>query len=303
MQLAAARWIAMLGAGAALTLGCACARAQSAVTPDWARFATPQQVAILGYEGDAMEPFLSRDGGLLFFNNRNEPADETDLHWAERIDDLTFRYRGRIDAANSATLDGVPTMSRDGRFCFISPRAYDETLATVYCGAWRDGRIGGVERQLDASPRIPGDVIFDAEISADGRSLYLAQGDFRGGGGLPRSADLRLARLVGASFSLSPADDAMFASVNTDALEYAAAISSDGRTLSFTRVEGRPPFARIGIWVSRRAGPTEPFGPPVRIAALNGFVEAPTFSDHDDSLYYHRLDGSHFSIWRATMSH
>jgi len=288
----------MLGAVLTLVSVSSCAKAPIEPAPDWPRFATPQPVAILGYAGDAMEPFLSRDGALLFFNNNNEPADRTDLHWAERIDDLTFRYRGLVGEANSAALDGVPTMARDGRFCFISPRAYDETLATVYCGAWRDGRVDRIERQLDASPRIPGDVIFDAEISADGRLLYLAQGDFRGGG--LRSADLRLARLVGAGFRLSPADDAMFASVNTDALEYAAAISSDGRALSFTRVEGTP-FARIGIWLATRAGPEEPFGAPHRIAAIDGFAEAATFAPDDRALYYHKRVGSGFSLWRITI--
>lgn len=95
------------------------------------RFQSPAPVTILDCDGDAMEPFLSRDGAILFFNNRNDPPDQTDLHWAERIDDLTFRYRGRIEGANSAHLDDVPTMARNGRFCFVSPRAYEQTLATL----------------------------------------------------------------------------------------------------------------------------------------------------------------------------
>ena len=36
-----------------------------------AAFDTPRIVTIQGYGDDAMEPFLSRDGKLLFFNNLN----------------------------------------------------------------------------------------------------------------------------------------------------------------------------------------------------------------------------------------
>jgi hypothetical protein len=58
-------------------------------------FAAPQPVTITGYSGDAMEPFLTRDGSILIFNNLNDPPSETDLYWTERIDDLTFAYRAR----------------------------------------------------------------------------------------------------------------------------------------------------------------------------------------------------------------
>src|ERR1700730_10102518 len=58
-------------------------------------FANPQRVTIAGYSGDAMEPFVTRDGRLLFFNNSNQSAD-TNLFWAVRIDDLAFQFRGEI---------------------------------------------------------------------------------------------------------------------------------------------------------------------------------------------------------------
>src|SRR5690348_17976129 len=104
----------------ALLLLAACAAPAPAEPPSWARYAAPQPVMLEGYDGDAMEPFLSRDGRTLFFNNRNDPTDQTDLHWAERIDDTHSRYRGKIDGANSDALDGVATMSTTNRFCFIS---------------------------------------------------------------------------------------------------------------------------------------------------------------------------------------
>jgi hypothetical protein len=36
-------------------------------------FQTPEDVSIAGYDGEAMEPFLTRDRRYLLFNNRNEP--------------------------------------------------------------------------------------------------------------------------------------------------------------------------------------------------------------------------------------
>ena len=47
--------------------------------PAWATFGAAQPVTILGYADHAMEPFLSRDGAILFFNNRNDPPEQTDL--------------------------------------------------------------------------------------------------------------------------------------------------------------------------------------------------------------------------------
>ena len=38
-----------------------------------------------------MEPFVTKDGRFLIFNNRNEPPERTDLFYAERINDLTDR--------------------------------------------------------------------------------------------------------------------------------------------------------------------------------------------------------------------
>ena len=185
-------------------------------------------------------------------------------------------------------------MSARGRFCFVSPRAYAETLATVYCGQWRGGRLEAPTLQRDASPRIYGQLVFDVEIDASGETLILAQGLFRGGD-VPATADLRQARWIDGAFRLVPTDDPLFAAINSDALEYAAALSADGRLLAFTRLEGRQP----GIWIARRALPTDPFGPPVRIAAIEGFAEAPTFAPGSRALYFHRLVGGRFSIWRV----
>jgi len=274
------------------------ASAKAPEPPAWARYGQPARVRILGYDGDAMEPSLSRDGGTLFFNNRNSPPEKTDLHWAERVDDLTFRYRGPVNGANSPTLDGVASMTAGDRFCFISIRSYFESLATVYCGDWAGGRVTGVTLQPEAAPRIAGRLVFDVEVDASGQSMILADGLFRGGP-VPASADLRQARLVDGAFRLTVGDDALFSAVNTRALEYAAALSADGLTLSFTRMEGLAPFSTATIWLARRARTFGPFGAPVRIRAITGFAEGATFTPDGRALYYHRRTGDRFAIWRV----
>src|SRR5688572_32714896 len=68
-------------------------------------FGTPQPVRIAGYDGPAMEPFLTRDGRYLLFNNSNDPRVNTNLHYARRIDDLNFQYLGELQGANTSALD------------------------------------------------------------------------------------------------------------------------------------------------------------------------------------------------------
>jgi hypothetical protein len=85
------------------------AQRRRAVSPggSGADFSNPVSVTIRGYDSDAMEPFITRDGRYLLFNDSNAPGRDTNLHYAERIDDVTFEYRGQIDGINSTALDGV----------------------------------------------------------------------------------------------------------------------------------------------------------------------------------------------------
>jgi hypothetical protein len=69
--------------------------------PDHIAFAPPQAVSIQGYDGHIMEPFLSRDGSILFFNNLNAPTENTNLHWSTKINDTLFQYQGELDNVNT----------------------------------------------------------------------------------------------------------------------------------------------------------------------------------------------------------
>jgi Tol biopolymer transport system component len=259
-------------------------------------FQNPQRVTIEGYDGDAMEPFVSRDGKYLFFNNLNEPKANTNLHWAERIDDLHFKYRGEMQGVNTPALEGVASMDRDGNFYFVSNRSYDQTASTLYRGKFVDGALSGVELVPGVSLAKPGIVNFDAEISADGNTLYFVESEFSFMG-RPKNARILYARRNGNVFVRDPGSAALLKTVNTDALNYAPATSASELEIFFTRVGKQGPPA---IYVAKRAAKTLPFGEPMRIAAIDGFVEGPTLSPDELSLYYHKKENGRLVIYRVT---
>jgi hypothetical protein len=260
-------------------------------------FSAPRRVEIRGYAGDAMEPFVSRDGRYLLFNDSNAPGRDTQLHVAAWIDELTFEYLGPLTGANSPALDAVASLDRDGRLVFVSSRSYPVTLSTLYEGRFSGGEVTGVRLLSGLSRGIPGWVNFDAELSADGTTLYFVDGRF-GATPPPVEADLVIAQRQGASFERLEASDRLLAAINTTALEYAPAISTDGLELFFTRLD--PTVGLPRILRSVRSSPDDPFGPPEPVSAAAGFVEAPALSPDERSLYYHRLDGSVFAVYRVT---
>ncbi|MGB0498303.1 MAG: hypothetical protein ACPGID_08180 [Rubricella sp.] len=279
--------------------------AASGAVADPSDFHTPVTVGIEGYSGHAMEPFLSRDGRWLFFNTRNQPQDQTDLHLAERIDDTLYRYLGPLDGANSDALDGVPSMDASGTFFFVSPRAYDTSRNTLWQGRFAAGEVTDIrELEGDFSRREPIWLNIDAEISADGQTLYYVESRWRLLRGGIASANLLLARrMPDGSFARVPSVEDPFTAINSDLLEFAPAITEDELTLYFTRVDEaalREGVDRgFGIFVATRHSTAEPFGHPRRIAAITGYVEAPTIAPGDCAILFHkRIDGT-FVIQRA----
>ncbi len=260
-------------------------------------FGNPERVTIEGYAGDAMEPFVSRDGTHLLFNDLNAAPNDTKLHWAERLDDVTFRYRGLVAGVNTPAIEGTPSLDAGGSLYFVSTRSYGQTLSTVYRGSWSAGEVSNVALVAGTSRLVPGRVTFDVEVSADGDTLVLSDGLYDGGS-VPREAHLVLARRVGEGFE-RPADQTVLANLSWEGLTYAAGLSASGLELFFTRLPAdvsAPP----SLWVASRAAVDVPFGRPRRIAAATGFVEAPTLAPDGRSLYYHRRDGDRFVLERLT---
>ncbi len=280
-------------AAAVLFLG-ACSN-HVATAPDDLEFGGPARVTIVGYSGDAMEPFLTRDGSILLFNNSNERPSETDLHWAERIDDLTFVYRGKLAGANSPALDAVPTVDAAGNIFFVTTRSYDHDLMTIYRGRFRHGVVTNVAPLPGISRHVRGEVNFDVEVSADGNTLYFVDGVFRGGP-IPAAADLAIA-VKGADGEFRRVEsNKLLAAVNSSALEYAACISENQLELFFTRLVDRQP----GIYRTTRPEVSSPWGQPRRLSAITGFAEAPTIARGGSALYYHARRGGRMVIERVT---
>ncbi|MDM8000337.1 MAG: hypothetical protein QUS33_10130 [Dehalococcoidia bacterium] len=264
--------------------------------PEPGDFANPQRVTIQGYNDHAMEPFVSRDGQYLFFNNSNDPSVDTNLHWAERIDDLTFQYKGEIGGVNTTKLEGVASMDTNGVFYFVSTRSYDETFSTIYRGTFANGTVSGIELAPGVSTAVPLIVNFDAEISSDGQTLYFVESRFSASG-QPQTADILIATWDGSAFVRDSNSAAIMKEVNTSKnLEYAPAISSSGLELFFTRLNGTD----AALYVATRTDTSSPFGAPKKITAATGFVEGPTLSPDENSLYYHKREGSLFVIYRVT---
>jgi hypothetical protein len=257
---------------------------------EYTLFGQEQQVTIRGYDGDAMESFISKDGRFLLFNNNNEKPANTNLHYALRVDDLTFDYKGELIGVNTAALEGVPSLDRKGTLYFVSNRSYDTTHSTLYRGHFSDGVVTDVQLVPGVSRQEPGIVNFDAEISGDGQTLYFVDGDFRTKSP-PKTADIVIATVQGDSFARLLRSAELLARVNlAGALQYAPCISEDGLELFFTRVDRRDAHPMPQIFRAARTTMDEPFDSPQRVKSIDGFVEGPTLSADGHLLYYHKRD-------------
>ena len=253
----------------------------------------PQPVRIDGLQDEAMEPFLSRDGKYLFFNSRNDAAN-TNIQFAEATDQ-GFTYRGVLYGTISFDLDGVPTMARDGRFCFVSPRDYRRTRVSVLCGDFDGNKVTNTAPERGLATERMGRLIFDVELSADGKTMIFAEGTFSGGA-VPDESDLYIATLGQGGFVRTHEGRRIFANINTSELEYAPALSEDGLELFFTRPSGIWPFSQPKIFRAKRATADEPFGIPEELK-IDGHIEGPSLAA-DGTLYFHKRVDGRFEIWR-----
>jgi hypothetical protein len=292
------RWIYWLVVlmGSIAWYACRPTNAPTDMVPDQS-FGPPVKVQVIGYSGHLMEPFVSRDGSLLLFNNLNAAPENTNLHWATKTNDSVFQYQGGILGVNTPDLEGVPTMDTAGNLYFVSTRNYTTTLSTIYQGRFNNGVVTDVRIAEGLSLLRPGQLNFDVEISTDGQTVYFVDGQF-GNGPVPLSADLVMARKTNTGFERLPNSNALLQNINTDALEYAACISANQLELYFTRLS-LPVTASSEpvILLSTRINVNEAFGPPVRIAAITGFVEASTLAPNQRTLYYHKKENERHLLY------
>ncbi len=260
-------------------------------------FSPPVQVAVNGYTGNLMEPFLTRDGNVLLFNNLNSPTENTNLHWATRLTDSTFQYQGELTGVNTPDLEGVPTLDQAGNLYFVSTRNYVTTLSTLYQGSFANGAVMNLRLIPGVSRQQAGIVNFDVEVSADGQRLYFVDAQFDQSG-TPQTADLVIARKTSTGFERLPNSATLLQNLNTEALEYAAGISANELELYFTRVATPLTATSVPVvMVATRPGPAAAFGQPMAVASITGFAEAPTVAPDQKTIYFHRKDNGVFGLY------
>ena len=262
-----------------------------------------ERIEIQGYSGDAMEIGISPDGEYLLFNDGNKP--NKDMHWSRRIDDRTYKYQGKVANTVSNKVDGTPSCDDNGNIYFTTLKTYPNSFKTIYISKFQDGvaldpaPVNGniYVKNESQSPKLW--VSLDPDISNDGRLLFYSEGRFVPRVGFPYPFNVRGAEKIDGEFVKM--DDRILENINTDSLEYAPTITSDGLEIFFSRigkVNGKPKM--VGIYTARRKSTNEPFSRPEKIMAITGNVEAPVLSGDESYLYYHRMDHGVFKVYRVT---
>jgi len=285
-------------------------------------FQNPRAVIVQGYSGDLMEPAISRDGQILFFNNLNAEKlpsgapNETNLHYATRIDDITFDYVGEINGANidnetdENELEGVASLDKNNRFYYIYIWEYFDNsgpnyLRSIFYGDFSNGNLTNIQsipnlkagRPANENP-VLGELNFDAEIHYDGEELYFVEGIFSGSP-FPDAADIGLATKMNGDFSVHTNSENLFAKINTDALEYAPSISTNSLEFYFTRATGSIETSiDFGVYVATRNSISEPWENVERLDIITGEItEAPSISFDGKLLYYHQKVNGLYQIY------
>ena len=259
-------------------------------------FRNPKIVEIVGYDSHSMEPFISRDGKYLFFNNLNDPNSNTNLYYAERINDRKFRFKGEVKGVNTPALEAVASMDKDGNFYFVSTRSYDENLLSLFRGNFRAGKVTDVKPVEGISWRKRGWLNMDAEISADGQTLYYTQSLFDGGH-IPVKSNIFVARNEGREFVPYPMSNNFTNVLNSASLEYAPSTSIDETEIYITRAEGGGGLASFKILRAMRPNRNQPFDKVEVLYNFEGIIEAPSISSNGRLLYYHKFEKEMFRIF------
>jgi|TARA_Y100000310_G_scaffold238285_1_gene241659 hypothetical protein len=262
-----------------------------------------ESITILDYSADAMEIGISPDDRYLLFNDNQTP--NKDMHWSSRIDDKTYQYRGKVVNTVTDTVDGTPSFDRQGNIYFTTLKTRSNDYMSLYRARFEDGTahepkpLAGDVHIENRDQFLKVWISLDPDISDDGRFLFYSEGRFDPLVGLPYPFNVRGAERVGDTFVKM--GDQILANVNSDFLDYAPTISTDGLEIFFSRigkVNGKPDM--IGIFTARRVNTTQPFSKPERVMAITGKVEAPVLSGDEQRLYYHRMDGGRFRVYRVT---
>jgi len=282
-----------------IILGSSCSNNEP--DPGLGEFANPARVTIDGYNGHAMEPFISSDGQTLFFNNFGNGVENGDIHYAVKEVNGDFKYIGLVQGINTSDLEGVPNLDLAGNFYYTSVATYFDDLLSIYGGPYENGTVTApvaVDQKLTLN--IPGYLDMDAAISPDGSTMYLAIGKFSVNS-FPDEANFIIANRVNGEFIKDNRSDEILANINTDKLEYAASISYDGLTLYFNRTDISSLPYKFSILKATRVSKDAAFAVPEIVNGITGeFTEGASISADDRELYYHQKINNLFLIYKVS---
>lgn len=257
-------------------------------------FGNETKVNITGYAGDAMEPFISKDGQYLFWNSLND-GQHTSLYYAKKTATTTFQFLGEVIGVNGTVphLDAVASMDKNNNFYWVSLRNYPSVFENLQHGTFNNGVVSSVAPvQGDIYKKEVGWIIMDAEVSGDGNSLYYVDAQFNGGQ-LPVQADISLAHKVGTGFVKDIRSSEILKNINTPELEYAPSTSDNGLEILFTRLSG----TTTSIHRSTRNSINDIFGVSELLPVVGNLPEGTTISSDGTTIYYHKKDGNFYGIY------
>lgn len=268
-------------------------------------FGPEHPVAVTGYTADLMEPFISGDGSVLFFNSLNSGGN-TNLHYATRQNDTTFIWGGLVTGCHDSTanhLDAVASADTSGNFFWVSLRGYPGNINNLHTGSISGTTVTSIRRVYgNMNINTPGWLIMDACVNKAGYFLAFANARFdfvnNTCGGLPCESKLGIAiRANDSTFDRLPSNDFILQKVNNaQYLVYAPQLSDDNLRLYFTRLKKGTTDTEICVAV--RTIPGDAFGTPVVLVTMPGkAAEAPTFSPDEQLMYYHRLENGKYTIF------
>ena len=274
-------------------------------------FGPEKKVTLLGWQTDAMEPFISTDGSTLFFNSLNTGGN-TNLHYASFVNDSTFQWEAVVNGTfdpGPNHLDGVPSMDSAGNFYWVSLRGYPAFPDNLHKGKYSVGQVTQINR-VHGNFNIPvfsppfGWLIMDAAITPEGNQLLYCNSLFDFGNticsGIPCQSILGMAKkTTDSSFTKMGTSDSVLSEINDTAsyIIYAPQLTRDGLELYFTRLL-KGSF-NTEICVAVRTSATGNFSQPTVIWSNPGYVpEAASPTVDKQKLYYHQKDYSgQYKIW------
>lgn len=282
-------------------------------------------IELVAYNDSAMEPRISADQNILFFNNKAHSGDDMDIHYAVRTEPIKFPnryiYMGLLENANDPSrLDGTPGIDKFGNFYFVSLRDYAKNYQSIYSAqleslSQRRFGLKDIKPADDGVTRAQRLLIdMDGEVSWDGRIMISSRADFVDQTEAPRSSYLTLFDIpfTGQTSTRiaqpNKQSHYLLANVNLpDCRVYAGSLSENNLELYYTILPATPSVTTrdFHIVVAKRKTAQDPFGPGEIIDAISGDItEGPSLSLNDGgkTLYFHKLDlnEKRFKLYKVT---